>query len=154
MAVLADDPSGQLGQLVVSQNQVDPLGILALECRDQIDQPVRAVGPVVVVLVDLMDEFLQDEVPPGMPVQRRDRQRLAERRQVPVQIADHHDLVGIIQRDDRARAPGGRGASSSVALRMVARIFWGSGMEVICAARGRVRFSDLARTPGSCGLRD
>src|SRR5208283_350453 len=60
------------------------------------------------VLVDLMNELLQDEVPPGMPVQRRDRQRLAERRQVPVQIADHHDLVGIVKRDDRPRAPGGR----------------------------------------------
>src|SRR5208337_2437538 len=55
-----------------------------------------------------MNEFLQDEVPPGMSVQRRDRQSLAERRQVPMQITDHHDLVGIVKRDDRARAPGGR----------------------------------------------
>ena len=95
---------------MVSQDQMDPLRILTLECRDQIDQPVRAVGPVVVVLVDLVDELLQDEVPPRMPVQRRDRQRLAERRQVPMQIADRHDLVGIIKRDDRARA---RGSSAS-----------------------------------------
>ncbi len=43
---------------------------------------------------------------------------------------------------------------SSLALRMVASSFWGSGMEMICAARGRVRLSDLARTPGSWNLRD
>ena len=55
-----------------------------------------------------MDQLLQDQVPAGMAIEGRERQHLLERREVAVQVADDHDLVGPVRRDDPARAPGGR----------------------------------------------
>ena len=92
---------GQLGQLVVAHDQVNPVGILAFESRDKIDQPMRAVGPVFVVLVDLVDQLLEHQMAIGMLVEGRHSQGLAKRWQVSVQVADDHDVKGGIERDDR-----------------------------------------------------
>ena len=47
LSVLADDAAGQLGKLVVAQDQVHSVGVLALECRDDIQELVRSVSAVV-----------------------------------------------------------------------------------------------------------
>ena len=43
--VLADRPPGQLRKLVVPQDQVDAVGILALEGADQVDELVERSPP-------------------------------------------------------------------------------------------------------------
>lgn len=68
-AFLADGAAGELGKLVVAQNDVKAVRILALECADEVDEAVRAVN-LTFVRVDaaVVDEFLQDQMPAGVLV--------------------------------------------------------------------------------------
>ena len=50
LAVLADEPARQLGELVIAQDQVDPLGILALERGDDVQELVRPLPLLVRIL--------------------------------------------------------------------------------------------------------
>ena len=55
-----------------------------------------------------VDQLLQDEVPRGMSIEGRQRQHLLERRQVAVQVADDHHVLGGLERDRPPDRPGRR----------------------------------------------
>ena len=98
---------------MVAQDQVDPVGILAFQGRDQVDELVRLVAPVVGIHPRPVDQLLQDEVPPGISSRAAICEHLAERGDIAVEVADDHHVFGRLERDDPARRPGVAGTERS-----------------------------------------
>ena len=57
------DAAGQLGELVVAQDQVGAVGVLALECGDDVEELVRAVAAVIGIGEGPVNQLLKNEMP-------------------------------------------------------------------------------------------
>ena len=91
---------------MVAQDQVDPVGVLALQGGDQVDELVRLISPVVGIEARPVDELLQDQVTLRVRGERGLLEHLAEEGEVAVQVADDQDIQGGLDRDDAPSATG------------------------------------------------
>ena len=94
LLVLLDGVVGQLGQFMITQDEVRLQGELGLELGHVLEHVVRHAAAVLRVGGAAVADLLQDEVPAGMALQVGNLPDGVEVAPVAVQIASHHHLVG------------------------------------------------------------
>ena len=111
LLVLLDRVVGQLGQLVVAEDEMDPIGELDLQPGDVFEHRVRHAAAVLRIGRPAVADLLKDQVPladAGPAPPGADQVEVAA---VPVQVAGDHDLVGQFGRKhDQVALPAGRRA--------------------------------------------
>ena len=112
---------------MVAQDQVDPVGILALQRRDQVDELVRPVAAVVGVHACPWISSCRTRCRPGSGRGRRPRSDLRKAGMLPCRSPTTITSSAASERDDPARAARGRRGTARWRVRMVARIFCGVG---------------------------
>ncbi|GAC1467419.1 MAG: hypothetical protein NVSMB9_09000 [Isosphaeraceae bacterium] len=80
---------------MVSQDQVDAFGGLALEGTDKVDELMRPVSLIAGIHPRTVDQLLQDEMPSRMPAESGDFEDLTEGGNIAMQVANHHHLARV-----------------------------------------------------------
>lgn len=98
--VFADGPAGQFGKLMVAEDQVNAVGALALQSRDEIDKLMRLITTVIRIEIFPMDQFLEDKMAARLLVETGLGEHMSEKGNIAVQIADNKDLLGAVREPD------------------------------------------------------
>ena len=106
---LADLEPKAFRELVVAEENVHLFRVRAFQLRGHLDEPVGAAG--VVHGIHLVDEFLQDQVPPGTAAEVGDLEDALQIAAVSVEVAGDEQLPFGGQMDQKTRlkriSPGG-----------------------------------------------